>query len=150
MVLCIISSHIFQAVRMYRGVGTDHDRMGAQIEDHLDGCRGTPTFSSRTSSRAFSSVMNLNCLLTKKSAAHFSEPLSLYHKVSREPAHACSILDDTLNPIWLEVCSFTLLHPLLLIVCVIACVCVCACRTACACANLCGGAGRCVSCLCGD
>lgn len=111
MVLCIISSHIFQAVRMYRGVGTDHDRMGAQIEDHLDGCRGTPTFSSRTSARAFSSVMNLNCLLTKKSAAHFSEPLSLYHKVSREPAHACSILDDTLNPIWLEVCSFTLLHP---------------------------------------
>lgn len=56
---------------------------------------------------ALPSVRNLNCLLTKKHAAHFSTPISLYSKVSREPSHACSILDDTLNPIWLKACSFS-------------------------------------------
>lgn len=81
------------------------------------------------------SVMNLNCLLTEKRVAHFSTALS--HKVSREPSHACSILDDTPNPIWLEVHFFALLHPLLLLVCVIACVHVCAGRHV----QICVGAG---------
>lgn len=46
------------------------------------------------------------------------------------------LLDDTPNPIWL-VCSFTLLRPLPLIVCVIACVHVCAGRHV----QICVGAG---------
>lgn len=128
----------FEAVRMYRGVGVDRDRMGAQKEDHLPGCGGPSPFSSPPATLALPCVMNLNCLLTKESAAHFSTPLSLCCKVSREPSHACSILDDTLNPIWLEIRSLALLHPLLLIVCVTACVYVCAHWTAFACVNLCG------------
>lgn len=85
--------------------------------------------------------MNLNCLLTENHVAHFSTALS--HKVSRESSHACSTLDDTPNPIWLGVRSFTLLHPLLLIVCVIACVHVCAGRYV----QICVGAGSYV-CVC--
>lgn len=120
---------------MYRGVGTDDHRMGAQTENGLPGCR--PHSILLPSHRlALPSVMNLNCLLTKRRAPHFSKPLSLYHKASPlsagsrfqgNPLNACSILNDTLNPIWLEVCSFTLMHCLLLIA-----VGVCTCERACA------------------
>lgn len=125
---------------MYRGIGTDHDRMGTQKEDHLPGCRGLSQFSPTSQPPALPSVMNLNCLLTKKRAAHFSTPLSLYRKVSREPSHAGSILDDTLNPICLEVHSFTFLYlPSVNIVCnsLFACVCVQDCKFVWAQADVC-------------
>ncbi|KAL7381720.1 hypothetical protein ABVT39_010149, partial [Epinephelus coioides] len=90
---------------------------------------------------ALPSKMNLNCLPTKKRAAHFSTPLSLYRKVSGELSRACSILDDTLNPIWLKYIPSLFCIPFLLIVCVIADACLR--RAAFACANLCGRGQMC-------
>lgn len=120
---------------MYQGVGTDRNRLGAQKEDHIHGCGGPCPFPlCRPPPHALPSMMNQNCLLTKRNAAHFSKPLSLYCKVSRESSHACSILDDTLNPIWLEIRSFALLHPPYVNnACYVLCVCVCMC----ACISMC-------------
>lgn len=151
MVLCIIGSHIFRLSACIEA--------WALITIAWVLKRGSSPWMSRPLSfllhscpLVLPSAMNLNCLLNKKHAAHFSMPLSRYHKVSREPSHTCSILYDTLNPVWSKERSLALLHPLLLILCVIACVHVGPCRTVFACANLCGhGQMRgCVSCLCSD
>lgn len=124
--LCIICSHIFRLSACIEawalimiGWALKRRIISLDVEASLHSLPLLPL--------AFPSVVNLNCLLTKRRAAHFSTLLSLYRKVSREPSHACSILDDTLNPIWLEMRSFVLLHPFLLIVCAIVCVHVCAC-----------------------
>lgn len=133
MVLCIICFHISRLSACIEAWALIV--IGRVLKRRIisRGCRGLSRRSPPLPPFALPSVVNLNCLLTKKSAAHFSTPLSLYRKVPREPSHACSILDDTLNPIWLEVHSVALLHSLLLIVCVIACVCACVCEQDCIC-----------------
>lgn len=103
--LCHLFSY-FLAVQMYWGMGTDHDRMGTQKEHHFLRYRGLSPIPFNSARLVLSSMMNSNCLQTKKSGTHFSMPPSLDCNVPKEHSDACPILDDSLNPIWFEVHFF--------------------------------------------
>lgn len=83
------------------GVSTDHDWMDAQMENHFP-WRDLSLFPLPSSS----ATIHDESELSSKRAAHFSTLIFLYSKVSWGPSHACSILDDILNPIYPEIHLF--------------------------------------------